>query len=294
MKKILAILLCLGMSGCAESQYFSHVAKSVPGGSFETGRNSPQQGTFKVGKPYNVMGQTYVPTETYSYEETGIASWYGPGFHGSRTASGETFDTNELSAAHRTLQMPSFVRVTNLENGRSIIVRVNDRGPFAKNRVMDVSSRAADLLQMKGKGTARVKLQLLSEESRAVAEAAKRGVDTRGTALALNETGQLPDYLAVHKNESGVVYPDQQVAQVPVVPTGIFVQFGAFTNPDNANRLKDQIAGLGNSFVVEADVGGQHFYRVRIGPLQSVETADQLHKQVTAQGQNAILIVEKI
>lgn len=294
MKKLIALLLCLGLSACAESQYMSHVAKSVPGSTFSTGKNAPQQGTFKVGKPYSVMGQTYVPTETYAYEETGIASWYGPGFHGSRTASGETFDTNELSAAHRTLQMPSFVRVTNLENGRSIIVRVNDRGPFSKARVIDVSSRAADLLQMKGKGTARVKLQLLSEESKAVAEAAKRGIDTRGTAVALNETGKLPDYLGVHQNAQGVVYPDQQVAQVPVVPTGIFVQFGAFTNPDNANRLKDQIAHLGTSFVVEADVNGQHFYRVRIGPLQSVETADQLHKQVTAQGQNAILIVDKI
>lgn len=284
----------MGLSACAEGQYFSHVAKSMPGGTFSQGNNAAQAGTFKVGKPYQVMGQTYVPTETYTFEETGIASWYGPGFHGKRTASGEVFDTNELSAAHRTLQMPSFVRVTNMENGRSIIVRVNDRGPFSKARVIDVSSRAADLLQMKGNGTARVKIQLLSEESRVIAEAAKRGIDTRGSALALNETGQLPEHLRVHQNAQGVIYPDQQVAQVPVVPTGIFVQFGAFTNPDNANRLKSQIAHLGNSFVVEADVNGQHFYRVRIGPLQSVEQADQLHKQVTAQGQSAILIVDKI
>lgn len=283
----LALVLSFGLSACTETQFFSHVAKETP---YVTGTAPrPQQGTFKVGKPYVALGQRYVPQETYTYEETGIASWYGPGFHGKSTASGETYNQYELTAAHRTLQMPSFVRVTNMENGRSIVVRVNDRGPFSKNRILDLSGRAAELLEMKGKGTARVKLQLLESESRMIADAARRGYDTRGSEVALNETGRLPTHLT-----NGIAYPDQTVAQMPVTPTAIYVQFGAFTNPDNAARLKDSLSGIGNSFVVEADVNGQHFYRVRIGPIQSVQQADGELARVHELGQtSAILIIDK-
>jgi rare lipoprotein A len=150
-------------------------------------RGPPQtQGNFKVGRPYSVQGKVYRPTESYSLDETGISSWYGPGFHGARTANGEKFDENELTAAHRTLQLPSLVRVTNLENGKSVVLRVNDRGPFAHSRVIDVSKRAAELLGYKSKGTARVRVQVLDKESRMMAEAAKRGEDTRGMEIALN------------------------------------------------------------------------------------------------------------
>jgi rare lipoprotein A len=148
---------------------------------------SPNQGTFKVGNTYKVGGKTYTPEESYNFTQSGIASWYGPTFHGKKTANGEKYDQNALTAAHKTLQMPSIVRVTNLENGRSIIVRINDRGPFSKGRVIDMSSRSADLLKFKGTGTAKVKLQVLGAESKAVAEAAKRGVDVTGAEIALNE-----------------------------------------------------------------------------------------------------------
>ncbi|MBY0431887.1 MAG: septal ring lytic transglycosylase RlpA family protein, partial [Rhodospirillales bacterium] len=94
---------------------------------------------YKVGKPYQIKGVWYYPSEDYSYDETGIASWYGPDFHGQYTANGEIFDQNNVSAAHRTLPMPSFVRVTNLDNGRELVVRVNDRGPFAHGRILDLS-----------------------------------------------------------------------------------------------------------------------------------------------------------
>src|ERR1700744_5792728 len=96
-------------------------------------------GIYKVGNPYQIQGTWYYPREQPDYDETGIASWYGPNFHGGRTANGEIFDENALTAAHRTLPMPANVRVTNLENGKSIVVRVNDRGPYAKGRIIDVS-----------------------------------------------------------------------------------------------------------------------------------------------------------
>ncbi|HUL06689.1 MAG TPA: septal ring lytic transglycosylase RlpA family protein [Candidatus Acidoferrum sp.] len=124
---------------------------------------------YKVGKPYAIDGVWYYPAVDYNYAETGIASWYGPNFHGLATANGETYDMNALSAAHRTLPMPSMVRVTNLDNGRQIALRINDRGPFVNNRIIDVSRRAAQLLGFEQQGTARVRVEIMETESRQLA-----------------------------------------------------------------------------------------------------------------------------
>lgn len=115
-------------------------------------------GRSMVGKPYRVAGKTYVPRDNPNYSATGLASWYGPNFHGRKTANGEVFDMNDLTAAHPTLPLPSYVRVTNLSNGRSVVVRVNDRGPFAHNRVIDVSATTASVLDFKRAGVAKVKV----------------------------------------------------------------------------------------------------------------------------------------
>ncbi|MEM1287866.1 MAG: septal ring lytic transglycosylase RlpA family protein [Pseudomonadota bacterium] len=118
-------------------------------------------GRDQVGRPYTIAGKRYVPREDPNYDKTGIASWYGPGFHGRLTANGEIFDKYTLSAAHPTLPLPSYVRVTNLSNDRSAIVRVNDRGPFARNRIIDLSQRAADVLDIRGEGVGRVRVQFI-------------------------------------------------------------------------------------------------------------------------------------
>jgi rare lipoprotein A len=115
-------------------------------------------GQYLVGRPYTVAGRRYYPAENPSYSAVGMASWYGAAFHGRRTANGEVYDMASLSAAHPTMPLPSYARVTNLENGYSVIVRVNDRGPYHGGRVMDVSSRVADVLDMKAMGTAKVKV----------------------------------------------------------------------------------------------------------------------------------------
>lgn len=117
----------------------------------------------KVGKPYSVNGKTYYPTYDITYDNIGEASWYGPGFHGNRTASGETYDQHDLTAAHPTLPMPSLVRVTNLGNGKNAIIRVNDRGPFAANRIIDLSKKSAQVLGIGG--VAHVRVQYLPEET---------------------------------------------------------------------------------------------------------------------------------
>ena len=122
-------------------------------------------GHFKVGDPYQVFGVSYIPQNYENYEEIGTASWYGDDFHGKKTANGETYDMESMTAAHPTLPLPSLVRVTNLENNKSVIVRVNDRGPFSKRRGIDVSEKAAEALDFRDSGTAQVKVELLRNET---------------------------------------------------------------------------------------------------------------------------------
>jgi rare lipoprotein A (peptidoglycan hydrolase) len=127
--------------------------------------NGRYRGYFKVGNPYQIFGVSYVPQNYEDFEETGTASWYGDDFHGKATANGEVYNMKEMTAAHPTLPLPSLVRVTNLKNGKSVIVRVNDRGPFAKGRIIDVSEKAADALGFKGQGTTKVRIELLRNET---------------------------------------------------------------------------------------------------------------------------------
>jgi rare lipoprotein A len=304
---LLAVLV-VSLSACTEARLASHVIKqnhSVGSGAVNT--NTANAGNFKIGKPYQVQGQWYYPKEQYELTETGIASWYGPGFQGKMTASGETFDTRELTAAHRTLQMPSLVRVTNLDNGKVVIVRVNDRGPFKKSRVIDLSQRAAELLEFKNIGTARVKLEVLTQESLRLAEIAKSGTTTKGMETAYN-TGRAGSYqtasLAPVSSESlspqlqghnvnGKFYPDPVVQTVPVTKTSLFIQVGAFSNADNANALVHKLSHLGNVSISKAYVGGQHLQRVRIGPIASTDQADAvLNRAISAGHNDAIIIVE--
>ncbi len=198
--KFLILLAVFALTACAETEFGANMVKQI-------GKDTRSQGAYKVGKPYLIDGQEYYPQENFEYTEVGIASWYGPGFHGKQTANGERYDQHELTAAHRTLQMPSLVRVTNLDNGRSVVLRVNDRGPYSKGRVIDVSSRAADLLAFKGKGTAKVRVETLPAESRRIAEDARAGKDTSGYEIALN--GNPRPAVA---NQPVTLYPSQAPA----------------------------------------------------------------------------------
>ena len=142
-KSLRCILFFVGglflLGACAETQLIVHTAKKLTKSSTPTPVRS--KGKYKIGKPYQSKGIWYYPKVDYSYDRTGIASWYGPGFHGKKTANGEIYDQNGLTAAHKTLPMPSLVQVTNLENGRSLRLKVNDRGPFVHGRIIDVSRR---------------------------------------------------------------------------------------------------------------------------------------------------------
>jgi len=157
--------MCLALANCASSGKFAGQVDPKYGVSSSPrvvafGDPVPKGGgTYRVGKPYTVAGRIYVPEEDVNYREEGLASWYGDDFHGRQTANGEVFDMESLSAAHPTLPMPSYARVTNLSNGKSLVVRVNDRGPYHGNRLIDVSNKAAELLEFKGNGVARVRVE---------------------------------------------------------------------------------------------------------------------------------------
>jgi rare lipoprotein A len=161
---VAAVAACLFLANCASSGQFSRVDPKYGVSSsprvVALGDPVPKGGgTYRVGKPYTVAGQVYVPEEDTNYRQEGLASWYGDDFHGRLTANGEVFDMASLTAASPTLPMPCYARVTNLSNGKSLIVRVNDRGPYHGNRLMDVSSKAAELLEFKGNGIARVRVE---------------------------------------------------------------------------------------------------------------------------------------
>ena len=166
-----AVFACLLLANCASSEKFARNVDPKYGVSssprvVDLSRPVPKGGgTYRVGKPYTIAGRTYVPEENTDYSEEGLASWYGDDFHGRLTANGEVFDMNAISAAHPTLPMPSYVRVTNLANKRSIIARVNDRGPYHGNRVIDLSHKTAELLAFKGNGVARVRVDYIGRAS---------------------------------------------------------------------------------------------------------------------------------
>jgi rare lipoprotein A len=176
MRTFPALIAVLLLTACSSSG-------SVPS---DITQPSGGKGAFKIGRPYQIAGQWYKPQVDWTYDQTGIASWYGLPFHGKATANGEVYNKFSMTAAHKTLQLPSIVRVTNLENNKSIIVRINDRGPFVGNRIIDLSYAAAQTLDLDIKGTARVRVQVLPDESRRVALAlgARPEQLRQGTSLA--------------------------------------------------------------------------------------------------------------
>jgi rare lipoprotein A len=366
------------LSGCAETTFAVSAAKHVAGG--ETAK---PQGIYKIGEPYQINGVWYYPAEDYSYNETGVASYYGgeasgTNFHGRLTANGEIYDMNALTAAHQTLPMPSLVRVTNLENGRSLVLRVNDRGPFARGRILDVSRRSAQLLGFEGKGTAMVRVQVLGAESQQLKLAMLRGTPgaaapemvaaaprgaiqsdtlppppgarsagtvataalpppsetlsqtqnqtsqqqrngrTRTTTQPLAKPAapvvappaQTPSVSATPlapgasrpasapvSREVAALPPQEQAKARPTVqqhqvrPASMFVQAGAFSNYDNAYRLSVRLSRYGKTQITPVSLNGQELFRVRVGPVASVQEADNILEWVSDVAPQARIVV---
>lgn len=255
-------------------------------------------GNYKIGNPYLIDGVSYYPHEDYTYSEIGIASWYGPDFHGGKTANGEVFDETKLTAAHRTLPMPSLVRVTNLENGISANIKVNDRGPYARDRILDLSSAAADVLGIKEKGTARVKVEILPEESRNLKELA---IASQNTDIYAPDIQQNP----VEKPAEPVVVAPVQEAPAPVQTESVsdttktegvgdyFVQVGAYSTYDKAEIMKNKLSHLGTVKIFKAVANGNTLYKVRLGEFMTPEEAEKAQRAVSEAGVTGSRVIIK-
>lgn len=219
-------------------------------------------------QPYTIFGVTYQPmASARGYRERGIASWYGRKFHGRLTSSGEPYDMYAMTAAHKTLPLPSYARVRNLENGRSVIVRVNDRGPFLHNRLIDLSYAAAAKLGIADAGTGIVEVEAIDTEEPPTLDRRPPPFEVIPTARA-----------------------------APADPPRLFVQVGAFAQWDNAVSLRARLEQAAFRPIVihrAGDASRVQLYRVRIGPVASVEEADRLAARLAEHGMaNALIVVE--
>ena len=276
---VLTLLTALVLVGCSSSEKqsdsrytmrsdkapdnppdVSNVPDAVPVNlAYSRGGNKPQ---------YEVWGKTYKVLDSHiGYVKEGIASWYGLKFHGHKTSNGEIYDIYKMSAAHKSLPIPSFARVTNLDNGKSVVVRVNDRGPFHEDRLIDLSYAAATRLDITQKGTGRVRVESID------ASFAGSGEPTSVPIAAVHESGT-------------------RLANAE----GQFLQIGAFGNEDNAQRAQSKLASLSNETVrvVPTFSGGQRMHRVVVGPLKANVALDQLIEQVVGAGYSRPILIDSL
>ena len=265
--KLLIVIFCASLAGCGSANH-----------PYQT--SGPVNPTYKVGKPYRVAGKIYRPAADPHYDRTGLASWYGTKFHGRKTANGDVFNMNALTAAHTTLPMPSYVRVTNMDNGRWLILLVNDRGPFVGNRLIDVSRRAAQLLGFEKKGVTRVRVQAVNGPRGQLPQqrvAEKKPAPQKAPVIQIQET-----VLVLEK-------PDQQQTD-----TGkkIYIQVGAYSDEGNAKKIVKAIHHISKTKIDKVDINGQNLYRVRLGPHLTVELAEIILGRILSLGHNTARIIK--
>ena len=265
--------LCLLVANCAASNKLSSRVDPKYGVSssprvVDFGEAVPRGGgTYRVGKPYVVAGRTYVPEENPNYRAEGMASWYGDAFHGRLTANGEVFDMTSLTAAHPTMPLPSYARVTNLANGKSVVVRVNDRGPYHGNRLIDVSNTAAKLLEFRENGIGRVRVEY-------VGRAPLEGSDDRQLMATLRTGEPAPVPSTVRIASARAFIPDMTPSASRGVPRGdVPLPAG---RPYTLGNTQDDFAAAGASEVSAsraARPGGRRFERN--APAEVEEVADE-------------------
>ncbi|MDY6922461.1 MAG: septal ring lytic transglycosylase RlpA family protein [Pseudomonadota bacterium] len=225
-------------------------------------------------RPYQIRGRWYRPEEQPRYDETGMASWYGDQFHGRPTATGERFDMNALTAAHKTLPLPGLVEVTNLANGRRVVLRVNDRGPFVENRIIDLSRGAADALDLRRAGIGEVRVRYLGRAPR------QGGGSTLQYAAAPAPASPPAPVTGPVPYQQLVALPPQPVAAPPGAPRpGLWIEAGAWPNVHEARRAADR---LGGSATVDEAAPGR--YRVLVGPWADAGAAERSRRAVISRG----------
>jgi rare lipoprotein A len=245
-------------------------------------------GRYQVGNAYQVAGVWFSPHEQPGYDKKGRASWYGEAFNRRRTSNGEYFDMTQLTAAHATLPLPSYAKVTNLENGRQVIVRINDRGPFVGTRVIDLSKRAADELGYRSQGTTNVRVQYIGpaplndfDSSHLMAMNRELGNGTPLRQMIASADGAPRSVAAAQP----VQVARQTIVPKQPAPVGAYyVQVASFADPANVDRAESELSNVGPVQVTEVDGTYGSIYRLRVGPLQDAEEAQSVLAQVVENG----------
>ena len=262
------VFLCLLATACSKNG-----ALLRSSGDYE---ETQAGGVYKIGNPYQIDGVWYYPKEENDYRQRGQASWYKDDFSGSwLTANGEQFDPSLMTGAHKTLPLPSVVQVTNLENGKTAIIRINDRGPFVEDRILDVSQTAANVLGFENQGTTPVEIKLLPEETRLVKEELisqnRISLDTTTQDSLKGISSTVPS--VAHTQVAEVTMEKAETKYNNKTTAGTYIQVGAFSNPDNAYRLAQSLKNFGNV---------------------SVEQTGSLHKVLVGPTSNPDILLEKI
>ena len=245
--------------------------------------NNPIAGAmYKVERPYSINNVWYVPAENYEYSQTGLGSWYVPKDSNGITANGEQYIPSAVSARHKTLPLPSIVRITNLQNGKSVVARVNDRGPMVNNRLIDVSQKGAELLELPASEAVEVKVEVLPAESKAVkAELVEAGRVWTETATQgeLDSVPEMPvpqkEVVATASTQEIVYQPKPQVSKPIASAKGVYVRLGAFGNAGNvakAERAANTVAGAVKDSTVR---NGQTLTIVKAGPFATKSEANE-------------------
>jgi len=258
-----------------------------------------QKPIYKIGKKYNVAGKYYYPKKDLYYNKTGIASWYGPKFHGKLTANGEIYNQYALTAAHKTLPLPSAVKVTNLKNNKSIVLRINDRGPFVNDRIIDLSSKAADILDLKREGTGLVRVQILKDKSLYLEKLAKRGAFPEIEDLKEVELPNItiPNKVAVKikdtKNQKIVSKKINYNLKNFNKEYKIYIKLASFSSNKNAEIMKKKLSYIDKVKIYKIFKVNKVLFQVKAGPFSSVEKVDKLHSLLLKKGmQGAKIIIE--
>ncbi len=269
----------------------------------DTSSRSPSA-HFKVGKPYKINGRWYRPAVDPSYDKKGVASWYGDDFHGRPTANGEIFDMRRMTAAHTTLPLPSLVEVTNLENGRQTVVRVNDRGPFAHNRIIDLSRAAARALGFEKQGLAKVRVRYVApaplpgEKTEPIYAGATPAVQPVAVAVSTSadeiNTDQLASLIGgVDPGREPMLPPPLPVAaQEPVEPLLYAIQVAVLDNIEELPALRARLADEGPLRIARASAQpGAARYRINLGPFPSESAATDRLETVHEAGYDGAVVV---
>ncbi len=263
-------------------------------------------GKRHIGDPYQVAGRWFTPHEQPGYDKKGQASWYGEAFHKRKTSNGEWFDMNTMTAAHATLPIPSYAKVTNLENGKTVIVRINDRGPFVDTRILDVSKRAADELGYRTKGIARVRVQLIgpaplndngARHVMAMNEALDGGASfTQLASLSQSDVGSV-QVASEQPRKRKKMADVQQVSyepprQVQEASAGFVVRVAVFHNYEHAMTAYNELSGFGPAQIIKAVGANGPLYRVQMGPFDNEADSQSAMQTAIASGYEDARIVE--